>query len=336
MKTKAGTGYTKPWRLATHVALILLCVPFVMPLLWMVSTSLKTDSQIYITEDDAAADRLTLKGFIPNPVDVTNYPKALKAAPFGIYVRNTLLLCTLNVIGAVFSSVLVAYGFARLQFPGKNIIFGITICTMALPGQITMIPIFALFKHLGWYGTFLPLIVPHFFGNAFFIFLLRQFLVTIPEELSEAARIDGANEWDIFMRLILPLTIPALATCALFQFLYTWNDFFGPLLYLSDPSRYTIAPTACNNSSQATKANGHNSWPVHAYSQSPSSYFSSSPRKPSYRELQPPARKDNSHPASIFANNGLSLPIACPRCEIAFFSFNNINGYTLCISLKSI
>jgi multiple sugar transport system permease protein len=112
---------------------------------------------------------------------------------------------------------------------------------MALPGQVTMIPVFTLFRWLGWYGTFLPLIVPSFFGNAFFIFLLTQFFRTLPEELAEAARIDGASEWGIFRRIMLPLSKPALATCALFQFLGSWNDYFGPLLYINDPSRYTLA-----------------------------------------------------------------------------------------------
>jgi len=115
------------------------------------------------------------------------------------------------------------------------------LATMALPGQVTMIPNFALFMKLGWYGTFLPLIVPAFFGAPFFIFLMRQFFMSLPEELAEAARLEGAGEWDIFWRIVMPLSKPVLATCALFQFLGTWNDFFGPLLYLNDPSRYTLA-----------------------------------------------------------------------------------------------
>ena len=240
MKSRLALKSYLSRRLVTHFILILLCIPFLMPLLWMVSTSLKTESQIYATEEDTA-EPFSLKNILPHPIQWRNYPDAMKIAPFGTYVRNTLFLCILNVAGAVFSSVLVAYGFARLRFPGRDVLFGITICTMALPAQVTMIPIFVLFKHLHWYGTFLPLIVPAFCGNAFFIFLLRQFLKTIPEELSEAARIDGASEWSIFWRIILPVTVPALTTCALFQFLYTWNDFFGPLLYINDPSRYTIA-----------------------------------------------------------------------------------------------
>jgi len=145
------------------------------------------------------------------------------------------------VLAAVFSSAVVAYGFARLEFRGKNALFLLMISTMALPGQVTMIPVFALFRRLGWYGTYLPLTVPAFFGTPFFIFLLTQFYRTLPGELAEAARVDGAGEWLIFRRLILPLSKPALATVALFQFLGTWNDFFGPLLYINDPMRYTLA-----------------------------------------------------------------------------------------------
>jgi multiple sugar transport system permease protein len=141
----------------------------------------------------------------------------------------------------VLSSAIVAYGFARIQFPGRDFLFLVMISTMALPGQVTMIPVFAMFRWLGWYGTFLPLFVPSFFGNPFYIFLLRQFFRTVPEDLAEAARIDGAGEWRIFWQVMLPLARPALAVVALFQFLGTWNDFFGPLLYINDPSRYTLA-----------------------------------------------------------------------------------------------
>jgi len=147
----------------------------------------------------------------------------------------------MTVIGSVISSATVAYGFARIQFKYSGFWFAVMLATLALPGQVTMIPIFALFRSLGWYGTYLPLIVPAFFGSPFFIFLLTQFFKTLPMEFAESAKVDGASEWTIFMRLILPLSKPALATCALFAFLGAWNDFLGPLLYLSDPSRYTLA-----------------------------------------------------------------------------------------------
>jgi multiple sugar transport system permease protein len=226
-------------RLLTHAVLLGLCVPFAMPLLWMLSTSLKTDAQIFPREGESRT--LSFHSLLPDPVEWSNYPKALRTVPFGTYLQNTLFLCAMNVIGAVFSSAVVAYGFARLRFPGRDVLFLVMISTMALPGQVTMIPVFAMFRMLGWYGTFLPLFVRSFFGNAFFIFLLRQFFRTIPEDLAEAARIDGAGEWRIFCRIMLPLAKPALAVVALFQFLRTWNDFFGPLLYINDPSRYTLA-----------------------------------------------------------------------------------------------
>jgi multiple sugar transport system permease protein len=227
-------------KIAVYAVLTILCIPFLLPLVWMVSTSLKTDKQIYARSGQSVS-ALSLRNLIPNPVRWQNYPDAMKQVPFLTYLRNTLFLCIMTVIGAVFSSAIVAYGFARLRFSGRDALFFVMIATMALPAQVTMIPTFALFRWLGWYGGFLPLIVPAFCGNAFYIFLMRQFFTTIPEELAEAARIDGASEWRIFWRVMLPLAKPALATCALFQFLGTWNDFFGPLLYLNDPSHYTLA-----------------------------------------------------------------------------------------------
>lgn len=223
-----------------HIALIGLSLPFIMPLLWMIATSLKTDAELYASSGSLSAST-SLKALLPETVHWQNYPDALKAAPFATYLRNTLFLCAVNVSSAVMSSAIVAYGFARLRFPGKSLLFMLMISTMALPGQVTMVPVFAIYSSLGWYGTFMPLIFGSFFGVPFYIFLLTQFFRTLPEELAEAARIDGASEFTIFWRVALPLAKPALATCALFQFLHSWNDFFGPLLYLNDPNRYTLA-----------------------------------------------------------------------------------------------
>lgn len=222
-------------KLAIYAALSLLALPALAPLWWMVSTSLKGDAQIY------GAGQAAGLGLVPSPAQWHNYPAALQSVPFEQYLRNTLLLCGLNVLGATASSAVVAYGFARLRFRGKNVLLGLMISTMALPQHVTMIPVFAIFKQLGWYGTYLPLWVPALGGVPFFIFLLTQFFKSLPEELAEAARIDGASEWRIFATVMLPLARPALVTCALFQFLNTWNDFFGPLLYLNDPSKYTLA-----------------------------------------------------------------------------------------------
>ncbi len=229
---------TKLSRTATHLVLLILSVPAILPLIWMVSTSLKSDDKIYAGTTGTGFE---LSSLIPNPVMWNNYPRALEAVPFNVYLSNTLFLGVVCVIGAVLSSALVAYGFGRLEFRGKKAMFAILIATMALPGQVTMIPVFELFRSLGWYGSYLPLIIPCFTSAPFFVFLLTQFFKSIPEEIAESARLDGATEFQIFSRVIIHLAKPALATCALFQFLGTWNDFMGPLIYINDPSRYTLA-----------------------------------------------------------------------------------------------
>lgn len=246
MRSSRGDGASRgPFRLTraqavcAHAALLLLCIPPLLPLVWMVSTSLKTDAQIFPPAGRQAA--VTLASLVPHPVKWANYPAAVHTVPFTTYLQNTVLLCAVTVLATVLSSAVVAYGFGRLQFRGKGPLFLLMISTLALPGQVTMVPVFALYRWLGWYGSYLPLTVPYFFAAPFYVFLLTQFLRTLPEELSEAARIDGATEWTTFIRVILPLTKPALATCALFQFLATWNDFFGPLLYINDPTKYTLA-----------------------------------------------------------------------------------------------
>jgi multiple sugar transport system permease protein len=223
-----GRGFAA---LLITLVLLLLCVPALAPTLWMLATAFKSDAQVL--RGDAA--------LLPSPVETGNFAKALAAVPFALYLRNTVALCGLNVVGAVGSSAIVAYGFARLPFRGSRTLFFLLLATMALPGQATMVPVFALFRFLGWYGTPLPLVVPSFFGAPFYIFLLVQFFRTLPEEMAESARLEGAGEWTIFCRLLLPLAKPALATCALFQFLGSWNDFMGPLLYINDPSKYTLA-----------------------------------------------------------------------------------------------
>lgn len=225
---------------SVHLILLILAIPALLPLLWMVSTSLKADDQIYLASGSGAT-ALSLKSLWPGTFRFSNYPEALQTVPFIQYLKNTLLLCFFGVVGSVASSAVVAYGFARLEFAGRNLWFLVMVATMALPGQVTQIPVFVLFRELGWYGGYLPLIVPAFFSAPFFVFLLTQFFKTIPLEMAESARVDGANEWTIFSRMVLPLSKPALATCALFQFLGSWNDFMGPLLYVNDPSKYTLA-----------------------------------------------------------------------------------------------
>ena len=170
-----------------------------------------------------------------------NYPDALTSFPFVRYTLNTLVICLLTMIGTVLSAALPAYGFARLKWKGRDALFFLLIATIMLPPQVTMLPVFLIFRALHWTGTILPLVVPSFFGSAFYIFLLRQFFLTIPQELSDAARIDGCGEMGILWRILAPIARPALATVALLSFTSAWMDFAGPLIYLHDERTYTLA-----------------------------------------------------------------------------------------------
>lgn len=170
-----------------------------------------------------------------------NYPDALTSFPFVRYTLNTLVICLLTMIGTVLSAALPAYGFARLRWKGREALFFLLIATIMLPPQVTMLPVFLIFRALHWTGTLLPLVVPSFFGSAFYIFLLRQFFMTIPQELSDAARIDGCSELGILWRILAPIARPALATVALLSFTSAWMDFAGPLIYLHDERTYTLA-----------------------------------------------------------------------------------------------
>lgn len=214
-----------------HALLLVAAAVFAVPLVWLVLTSFKPAEQI--TADPHRV--------LPVEWRAANYVEAVTTMPYFQYLRNSLVLCAGSVLGTLWSCSLAAYAFARLRFPGRNGLFGLMIATMLLPWHVTMIPRFLLISELGLYNTLAALIVPTFLGDAFSIFLLRQFFLTIPEELSEAARLDGASEWGIFWRIVLPLSRPALATVALFQFVAAWNDFNGPLLYLNDPARFTLA-----------------------------------------------------------------------------------------------
>ena len=175
-------------------------------------------------------------------IKLENIPTSLLKIPFLIYAKNTLIITILVVIGTLISCTLAGYGFARVRWPGRDIVFLIVLSTIMLPTQVTLVPLYIIYtRTLNWGDTFYPLIVPAFFGNAFDIFLLRQFFKTIPMELSDAARVDGANEWQIFRRVVLPLSTPVLATVAVMTFLYAWNDLQGPLLYLSSSEKLTIS-----------------------------------------------------------------------------------------------
>jgi len=214
-----------------HVLLITVGISFALPFYWLVATSLKSDSQVFRVPPV----------WIPHPLRWDNYPHALTYIPFLRYTVNTLVICVLSVFGAVFSNSLVAYSFSRIRWPGRDTVFLVLLATLMLPAQVTMIPVFTIFKSLGWVYTIKPLVVPAFFGDAFFIFMLRQFYRSIPAELSEAARLDGCSDLDIYWRVILVLARPALAVVALFTFIGSWNDFLGALIYLNDDTKYTLS-----------------------------------------------------------------------------------------------
>lgn len=204
---------------------------YVFPFYWMIATALKTDRQIFLWPPL----------LVPPTPQWHNFIEATRYIPFFLYLRNTFLICFLTVLGAVVSCTVVAYGFARVRWPGRDTVFMIYLSTMMLPGQVTMIPLYVVFRRLHWVGTYAPLTVPAYFGSAFFVFLLRQFFRTIPEELSDAARIDGANEIQILLRILLPLIKPAVTTVALFTFMASYQDFMGPLIYLTNEAQWTIS-----------------------------------------------------------------------------------------------
>lgn len=182
------------------------------------------------------------KDYVLTPtLHIQNYKEGLSTVPFARYVLNTLIICAACVVGVLLSSSLVAYGLSRIRWRGRDLLFFVILGTMMLPYQVVMVPVFAIFVRLGWIDTFLPLTVPAFLGNAFFIFLLRQFFMSIPADLTEAAKLDGCSELQVFRKVIVPLAKPALATVALFTFLNTWNDFLGPLIYLFDEHKYTVS-----------------------------------------------------------------------------------------------
>jgi ABC-type glycerol-3-phosphate transport system permease component len=213
--------------------LTFLSLLFIFPFFWMLDSALKQNSQIFLWPPK----------WIPNPIAWSNFVTAFSnpQLPFLTFLRNTMILEVGIITGRLLSCILVAYGFARLDAPGKNFWFGILLATFMLPGAVIMIPKYILFNRLGWVNSYLPLIVPAWFGESYAIFLMRQFFMTIPRELEEAALIDGANTLDILARIIVPLSTPVLAVITVLSFKDIWNDFFNPLLYLNSLDKYTIA-----------------------------------------------------------------------------------------------
>lgn len=217
---------------ATHIAVWGGALLLLIPLVWMVSCSLTTPQGVF---------EIPFR-WIPRPVNWANYAKAFEAMPTLVYTRNTIIITALCIFGYLASGSLVAYSFARLRWPGRDMLFYVLVGTMMLPAQVTIVPLFVIFRNLHWINTYFPLIVPAYLtGWAFFIFLMRQYFLTIPLELTEAATVDGAGYFRTYWSVILPLARPALATVAIFAFLLHWNDFFGPLIFLAEDRKFTLA-----------------------------------------------------------------------------------------------
>jgi ABC-type glycerol-3-phosphate transport system permease component len=204
---------------------------FLIPFAWMLSTSLKPLDQIYVYPIQ----------WIPEPFVWSNYAEVFEAAPFLRYTLNTVLITTLGIIGSLMGSSIAAYSFARLRYPGRNFLFLVMLGTLMVPTWVTLIPSYVLFQRLGWLDTYLPILVPAFFAAPFNTFLLRQFFLTIPTELEDAARIDGCGTFRAFWSIILPLAKPALGIIAIFSFFHYWNDFLGPLIYLQSQEKFPIS-----------------------------------------------------------------------------------------------
>jgi multiple sugar transport system permease protein len=216
----------------TYILLIVGGLVMLVPFFWLLSSSLKDPTKIYILPPQ----------WIPDPVRWDNYYRAVTAIPFWHYIMNTLTITLSAVVGTVISSSMAGFAFARLRWPGRDLFFMMVLSTLMLPAVVTMIPTYVLYKYLNWLDTFLPLIVPYWFGGgAFNIFLMRQFMLTIPRELDDAARVDGATAFFIYAKILVPLSIPALAIIAIFGFMYHWNDFMGPLIYLTNPDLRTLS-----------------------------------------------------------------------------------------------
>ncbi|MFK9091511.1 carbohydrate ABC transporter permease [Bacillus salipaludis] len=214
-----------------HLVLILSSAFFIIPFIWMVSTSLKPIEQVFTFPPE----------WIPKPFEWENYLKAIDYIPFWKYLVNTTGITVVSTLGVVLSCPLVAYSFAKLKWRGRNVLFAATLAVMMIPGQVTMIPLFLIFNKLGMVGTSFPLIIPQFFGVPFYIFLLRQFFLGLPDSLREAAKMDGASEWRIYWQIMLPLAKPAVLAVGLFQLMASWTDFLGPLLYLTSEDSYTLS-----------------------------------------------------------------------------------------------
>lgn len=234
---RAGLRYrvrALSYKTLMYLILLVLCAVILLPAGWMLTAALKPDLEPVFTPSP--------EWFPSEFWDWENFPRVLvDAMPFLRYTFNTTIIVVGNIIGVLFSCSVAGFAFARLRFRGSKVLFTILIITMLIPWQVLMIPQFLLFVNIGWYGTYLPLIVPSFGGAAFFIFLIRQYMRTIPKDLDDAARVDGLSTWQIYWRIILPLSTPVLTVCAVFTFLASWNDLLGPLIYIDSNDQFTVA-----------------------------------------------------------------------------------------------
>lgn len=213
-----------------YAVLLIFAVIFLLPFYWMFATALKGDEQLFLLPP----------AWVPSPAVWENFAQVFREVPFDKFLINSMVLVVWNVVGQVLSCTLVAYGFARLRFPGRDILFFVLLATLMVPRQVTLVPQFILFAKLGWVNTYLPLVLPAFAGSPFLIFLMRQYMMSIPMDLDEAATIDGANRLQILRHVIAPISMPAIVLVAVFTFTDVWNDFMGPLIYLNDPEKFTV------------------------------------------------------------------------------------------------
>jgi len=214
-----------------RVILVIMCFIFILPFYWMVATALKTIDEL----------RMLPPTLFPMTPRFYNFVEAVQFIPFLLFLRNSMTILFFFVLGAIISNTIIAYGFSRIQWRGRDAVFVIVIGTMFIPFPVVMVALFDIFASLRLVNTFIPLTLPAYFGSAFWIFLMRQFMLTIPKEISDAGLIDGANEFQIFSRLIFPLTKPVIAVVGIFAALASWNDFLGPLIYLTNPRLYTLS-----------------------------------------------------------------------------------------------
>ena len=221
----------RPGKGLVYLILILLSLFCLFPFFWLIRSSFMSSMEIFAMPMQ----------WLPKRLRFENYKEALTALPFAIYFKNTMIIVILNMVGCIFSSSFIAFGFSRIRFRGRNVWFALLLTTMMIPSSTVLIPQFIGWKLVGAYNTYWPLILPAFFGNAFFVFLLRQFNYTIPKAYDEAVLLDGGNYFTIYRKIILPLSKPSLTAVGIFTFMYNWNDFFGPLIYLNTSEKYTLA-----------------------------------------------------------------------------------------------